>query len=260
MAQRRRHVVRAGGAARLASRAATGSPPSITTTMDGSTLAAAEAAPDRGARGPAERAGPLRRCDGHRRRDDAGTQEAARPGRRRMDSDNDTDLVVAEARRTTGSASQRWRQREPSDAPGARRPQRQPERRRHEGGSPGRRSGRSRDRRRVRVPGPELAGTPRRHRQRHAGGRRPAAVADRRRPGRSGARRGASRDHQIDRRGSSCPILFTWNGAKYEFISDASAPRSSGTGWLRANTDAADTDEFIKVDGRKLRPGTAGCR
>ena len=26
---------------------------------------------------------------------------------------------------------------------------------------------------------------------------------------------------QIDRRGSSCPILFSWNGEKYEFVSDS---------------------------------------
>ena len=30
---------------------------------------------------------------------------------------------------------------------------------------------------------------------------------------------------QIDRRGSSCPMLFSWNGESYEFVSDASGRR-----------------------------------
>ena len=29
---------------------------------------------------------------------------------------------------------------------------------------------------------------------------------------------------QIDRRGSSCPIVFTWNGSGYEFITDGIGP------------------------------------
>ncbi len=50
-----------------------------------------------------------------------------------LDNDYDADLVVDRCRRTTRSASQRWRQREQSDTPGARRPQRQPQRLRHQG-------------------------------------------------------------------------------------------------------------------------------
>ena len=60
----------------------------------------------------------------------------------------------------------------------------------------GRRVAEARDRGRVRVSRPELAGAARRHRTGVTGRRRPAAVADRRGAGRSGARRRtASRDH-----------------------------------------------------------------
>ncbi len=33
---------------------------------------------------------------------------------------------------------------------------------------------------------------------------------------------------QIDRRGSSCPVLFSWNGERYEFIADAIGPAVVG--------------------------------
>ena len=33
---------------------------------------------------------------------------------------------------------------------------------------------------------------------------------------------------EVDRRGSSCPILFTWNGSTFEFVSDAIGPAVIG--------------------------------
>ncbi len=58
---------------------------------------------------------------------------------------------------------------------------------------------------------------------------------------------------QIDRRGSSCPILFTWNGSKFEFISDAIGPAVIGHWIAPGQYSTPDTDEFVKVDGSKLR-------
>jgi hypothetical protein len=58
---------------------------------------------------------------------------------------------------------------------------------------------------------------------------------------------------QIDRRGSSCPILFTWNGTKFEFISDAIGPAVIGHWIAPGQYSTPDTDEFVKVDGGKLR-------
>ncbi len=58
---------------------------------------------------------------------------------------------------------------------------------------------------------------------------------------------------QIDRRGSSCPILFSWNGAKYEFVSDSIGPAVIGH-WVAPGQYAPpDIDEYVKVSGRSVR-------
>jgi Tfp pilus assembly protein PilF len=58
---------------------------------------------------------------------------------------------------------------------------------------------------------------------------------------------------QIDRRGSSCPILFSWNGSEYEFVSDSIGPAVIGH-WVAPGEYAApDIDEYVKVDGAKVR-------
>ncbi len=58
---------------------------------------------------------------------------------------------------------------------------------------------------------------------------------------------------QIDRRGSSCPILFSWNGEKYEFVSDSIGPAVIGH-WIAPGQYAPpDIDEYVKVDGRSVR-------
>ena len=54
---------------------------------------------------------------------------------------------------------------------------------------------------------------------------------------------------QIDRRGSSCPVLFSWNGERYEFIADAIGPAVVGH-WVAPDTrNISDVDELVKVDG-----------
>ncbi len=58
---------------------------------------------------------------------------------------------------------------------------------------------------------------------------------------------------EIDRRGSSCPTLFVWNGNKYEFISDVIGAGVIGH-WISPTAkNTADPDEWIKVDGSKLK-------
>ena len=58
---------------------------------------------------------------------------------------------------------------------------------------------------------------------------------------------------QIDRRGSSCPVLFSWNGERYEFIADAIGPAVVGH-WVAPGTrNISDVDEFVKVEGRQVR-------
>jgi hypothetical protein len=59
---------------------------------------------------------------------------------------------------------------------------------------------------------------------------------------------------ELDRRGSSCPILFAWNGTKYDFVTDTIGAAVVGH-WISPNArNTPDPDEWIKVDGSQLRP------
>ncbi len=58
---------------------------------------------------------------------------------------------------------------------------------------------------------------------------------------------------EIDRRGSSCPTLFVWNGEKYEFISDVIGAAVIGH-WISPTAkNTPDPDEWIKVKGSQLK-------
>ncbi len=58
---------------------------------------------------------------------------------------------------------------------------------------------------------------------------------------------------EIDRRGSSCPVLFAWDGSKYQFVSDVIGAAVIGH-WVSPTTkNQADADEWIKVDGSQLK-------
>jgi tetratricopeptide (TPR) repeat protein len=59
---------------------------------------------------------------------------------------------------------------------------------------------------------------------------------------------------ELDRRGSSCPTLFAWNGKKYEFISDVIGAAVVGHWVSPTAKNTADPDEWIKVDGSQLQP------
>jgi tetratricopeptide (TPR) repeat protein len=59
---------------------------------------------------------------------------------------------------------------------------------------------------------------------------------------------------ELDRRGSSCPTLFAWNGKKYEFISDVIGAAVVGHWVSPTEKNKADPDEWIKVDGSQLQP------
>ncbi len=59
---------------------------------------------------------------------------------------------------------------------------------------------------------------------------------------------------ELDRRGSSCPTLFAWNGKKYEFISDVIGAAVVGHWVSPTAKNNADPDEWIKVEGSQLRP------
>lgn len=58
---------------------------------------------------------------------------------------------------------------------------------------------------------------------------------------------------ELDRRGSSCPILFSWNGKEYEFIADMIGPGVVGH-WIAPNErDVPDPDEYLKVPAKSVQ-------
>jgi tetratricopeptide (TPR) repeat protein len=58
---------------------------------------------------------------------------------------------------------------------------------------------------------------------------------------------------ELDRRGSSCPILFSWNGKEYEFIADMIGPAVVGHWIAPGERDVPDPDEYLKVPAKKVR-------
>jgi tetratricopeptide (TPR) repeat protein len=58
---------------------------------------------------------------------------------------------------------------------------------------------------------------------------------------------------ELDRRGSSCPTLFAWDGAKYSFIADVIGAAVVGHWTSPTQHNIPDPDEWIKIDGRQLR-------
>jgi len=67
---------------------------------------------------------------------------------------------------------------------------------------------------------------------------------------------------EIDRRGSSCPVVWVWNGEHYEFISDMIGPGIVGHWVAPGETNVPDPNEYLRIDGRqvKLRNGRISFR
>ncbi len=58
---------------------------------------------------------------------------------------------------------------------------------------------------------------------------------------------------EIDRRGSSCPMLFAWNGERYEFIADAIGPGVVGEWVGPGERNLPDPTEYLKIDGSRVK-------
>ena len=58
---------------------------------------------------------------------------------------------------------------------------------------------------------------------------------------------------ELDRRGSSCPVLFSWNGKEYEFIADMIGPGVVGHWVAPGERDVPDPSEYLKVPGKSLQ-------
>jgi Flp pilus assembly protein TadD len=59
---------------------------------------------------------------------------------------------------------------------------------------------------------------------------------------------------ELDRRGSSCPVLFSWNGREYEFIADMIGPGVVGHWVAPGERDVPDPDEYMKVSAHSVKP------
>ncbi len=57
---------------------------------------------------------------------------------------------------------------------------------------------------------------------------------------------------EIDRRGSSCPIVFVWNGTSYEFLADMIGPGIVGHWIGPGHRNVPDPDEYLKVSGSQV--------
>jgi tetratricopeptide (TPR) repeat protein len=58
---------------------------------------------------------------------------------------------------------------------------------------------------------------------------------------------------ELDRRGSSCPILFSWDGKEYKFIADMIGPGVVGHWIAPGERDVPDPDEYLKVPAKSVR-------
>lgn len=59
---------------------------------------------------------------------------------------------------------------------------------------------------------------------------------------------------ELDRRGSSCPVLFSWNGKEYEFIADMIGSGVVGHWIAPGERDVSDPDEYVKVPAKSAVP------
>jgi tetratricopeptide (TPR) repeat protein len=59
---------------------------------------------------------------------------------------------------------------------------------------------------------------------------------------------------EADRRGSSCPVLFAWDGKRFSLVTDTIGAAVVGHWFTPARRNIPDPDEWIKVDGAQLVP------
>lgn len=59
---------------------------------------------------------------------------------------------------------------------------------------------------------------------------------------------------ELDRKPSSCPFLFTWNGAGFEFVTDVMGGGEMGAWVAPGVRNAPDPDEYVRLRGDQLAP------
>lgn len=66
--------------------------------------------------------------------------------------------------------------------------------------------------------------------------------------------------NEIDRRGSSCPILFAWDGRRYKFVTDVIGAGIVGHWVAPGQRNVSDPTEYVKVEGARPRQGRLSFR
>ncbi len=59
---------------------------------------------------------------------------------------------------------------------------------------------------------------------------------------------------EVDRRGSSCPVLFVWNGHKYKFVTDVLGAGVIGHWFTPTRHNTPRPSEWVKIDGGDVAP------
>ena len=59
---------------------------------------------------------------------------------------------------------------------------------------------------------------------------------------------------EADRRGSSCPVLFAWDGHKYKFVTDVIGAAVVGHWFTPTRRNIPNPGEWVKIDGANVAP------
>ena len=59
---------------------------------------------------------------------------------------------------------------------------------------------------------------------------------------------------ELDRKPSSCPYLYTWNGEKFEFVTDFLGGGEVGNWKAPGAYHQPDSDEYVRISSDQLKP------
>ena len=76
---------------------------------------------------------------------------------------------------------------------------------------------------------------------------------DRTRPASTGVLTNVLKIEELDRKPSSCPYLYTWNGERFEFITDFLGGGEMGYWLAPGMRNTPDPDEYVRIDSDRLR-------
>src|SRR5207247_9388700 len=74
------------------------------------------------------------------------------------------------------------------------------------------------------------------------------------RPARAAGRGQTAAIAELARKPSSCPYLFTWNGTRFEFVTDFMGGGEMGDWVAPSAWNQPDPDEYVRIRGDALRP------